>query len=232
MASVDFARREITIKLVYYGPAMSGKTTNLQRLHDRLVDAHRSKLLTLETANDRTIFFDLLPIAVPSATGLKVLIKLFTVPGQVMHNNTRRLVLRGADGVAFIADSQLGEARANNDAYASLRANLSDNGLDPDALPIVIQFNKRDLPAHLIRSEEELEAIAGRGRESLVTAAAIEGIGVLETFFLLFGLVWDQLECTLGLEARQGLTKADLLRELGRRLQAPELARQTLGEPT
>src|SRR5262245_22666507 len=107
MATVDFARREITIKLVYYGPAMSGKTTNRQRLHARLTDAHKSQLLTLETANDRTIFFDLLPIAVSSAGGLKVVIKLFTVPGQVMHNNTRRLVLRGVDGVAFIADSQV-----------------------------------------------------------------------------------------------------------------------------
>lgn len=224
MALVDIARREIIIKLVYYGPAMSGKTTNLQRLHDRLTDSHRSKLLTLETADDRTIYFDLLPIAVPSQSGLKVLIKLFTVPGQVMHNNTRRLVLRGADGVAFIADSQKSETRSNNEAWASLRTNLQDNDLDTELLPIVIQYNKRDLPTEQICSEEELERIAERGREAIVTAAAIEGVGVLETFFLLLSQVWDSLERSLGLGSRHGIGKQELMSEVGRRLQAPELA--------
>ncbi|MCS6912970.1 MAG: GTPase domain-containing protein [Myxococcales bacterium] len=220
MAQVDFSRREITIKLVYYGPALSGKTTNLQALHARLTDAHRSRLLTLETANDRTLFFDLLPIALPHSSGPKVVLKLMTVPGQVMHNNTRRLVLRGADGVAFVADSRISETRANNEAYAHLRANLRDNGLDPDAIPIVIQFNKRDLPAELIRSEQELAQIARRGRERIITASALRGEGVVETFFALAALVWDALERQLGLGSRHGIDKAFLLRELGRRLNA------------
>ncbi len=226
MAQVDFSRREITIKLVYYGPALSGKTTNLQKLHARLVDAHRSRLLTLDTANDRTLFFDLLPISFVAQGGPKVVIKLFTVPGQVMHNNTRRLVLRSADGVAFIADSQLSETRANNEAYAHLRENLRDNGLDPDAMPVVIQFNKRDLQKELIRDEAELAEIAQRGRESIVTASAIEGVGVLETFFTLAALTWDSLEKSTGIGSRHQISKADFLSELGRRLQAPELARQ------
>lgn len=229
MAQVDFSRREIAIKLVYYGPAMSGKTTNLQRLHARLTDAHRSRLVTLDTANDRTLFFDMLPISLKARGGLRVLLKLFTVPGQVMHNHTRRLVLRGADGVAFIADSQLSEARANADAYAHLRANLTDNGLDPDTLPVVIQYNKRDLPAELIRSEADLLEEAARGREPLVQAAAIQDHGVLETFFLLSSMVWDALENTLSLGSRHGFGKAEFLGELGRRLRAEELAAAYVG---
>lgn len=233
MAQVDFSRREITIKLVYYGPALSGKTTNLQALHARLTDAHRSRLMTLETANDRTLFFDLLPIALPCSSGPKVVLKLMTVPGQVMHNNTRRLVLRGADGVAFVADSRISETRANNEAYAHLRANLRDNGIDPDAIPIVIQFNKRDLPAELIRSEEELTQIARRGRERIVTASALRGEGVVETFFTLAALVWDTLERQLGLGSRHGIDKASLLHELGRRLDAGAEAERAceVGEP-
>lgn len=231
MAQVDFSRREITIKLVYYGPALSGKTTNLQQLHARLTDSHRSRLMTLETANDRTLFFDLLPIALPMGAGPKVVLKLMTVPGQVMHNNTRRLVLRGADGVAFVADSRISETRANNEAYAHLRANLRDNGLDPDTLPIVIQFNKRDLPTAEIRSDEEIQNIARRGRECIVTASAIAGVGVLETFFSLAALVWDSLERQLGLGSRHGIQKAQLLEELGRRLQALTEARAACQGP-
>lgn len=224
MAQVDFARREVTLKLVYYGPAMSGKTTNLQALHARLTEAHRSQLLTLETQGDRTIYFDLLPIAVRAEGGPRVLIKLYTVPGQVMHNNTRRLVLRGADGVAFIADSQIREIQSNNEAYTNLRANLRDNSLDPDQIPVVIQFNKRDLPEETIRSDAELEAIAERGREPIITATAIAGVGVVETFFTLVSLVWDSLEQSLNLGSRHGVKKDALLAELGKRLAAEEVA--------
>jgi hypothetical protein len=229
MAQVDFQRREITIKLVYYGPALSGKTTNLQSLHGRLTEAHRSRLLSLETANDRTLFFDLLPIAFPLGGGPRVIIKLFTVPGQVMHNNTRRLVLRGADGVVFVADSRISETAANNEAYAHLRTNLRDNGLDPDAVPIVIQFNKRDLPPEEIRPDAELEQIAARGREPIITASALCGVGVVETFFTIVALVWEALEREFGLGSRHGVGKGELLAELGRRLQAEELAVQLLG---
>ena len=106
---VDFQARELTIKLVYYGPALSGKTTNLQAIHRLLAPEGRGRLMTLETRDDRTLFFDLLPLTVSTESGLTVRIKLFTVPGQVLHNSTRRLVLQGADGIAFIADSQINE---------------------------------------------------------------------------------------------------------------------------
>lgn len=230
MALVDFSKREITIKLVYYGPALSGKTTNLQALHARLLDRHRSQLLTLDTANDRTLYFDVLPISFQSLGGPRVVIKLFTVPGQVMHNNTRRMVLRGVDGVAFIADSQRSETKANNDSFLNLHQNLHDNGLDPDSVPLVIQFNKRDLPPEQIRSDEELEALAQRGRETLVTAAALQGVGVAETFFALLCVTWDALERSVAIGTRHGVSREALISELGRRLQAPELAAQTLRE--
>lgn len=230
MALVEFKKREITIKLVYYGPALSGKTTNLQALHARLLERHKSPLMMLDTTDDRTLYFDLLPISFQSVGGPRVLIKLYTVPGQVMHNNTRRRVLPNVDGVAFIADSQLSEAKANNESFANLHQNLRDNGLMPESVPLVIQFNKRDLPLESIRSDEELEALAARGRETLVTAAALQGIGVAETFFALLCVTWEHLERTMGIGSRHGVSREALIGELGRRLQAPELAAQTLRE--
>ena len=142
---IDFQSRELTVKLVYYGPALSGKTTNLQAIHKLVSSDTAGRLMTLETRDDRTLFFDLLPLTFSSGSGIQVRFKLFTVPGQVIHNATRRLVLQGADGTAFIADSQRAETKANAAAFVNLRQNLIDNGIDPVAMPLVIQFNKRDL---------------------------------------------------------------------------------------
>lgn len=228
MALVDFSKREITIKLVYYGPALSGKTTNLQALHARLLDRHRSRLLTLDTAEDRTLFFDLLPLSFQALGGPRVVIKLFTVPGQVMHNNTRRLLLRGVDGVAFVADSQRAETQANNESFANLHQNLADNGLDPGQVPLVIQFNKRDLPPQSIRSDADLERLAREGREPVITASALQGVGVVETFFSLLCVTWDALEHGVGLGTRHNVSREALIRELGRRFRAPELADRAL----
>src|SRR5947207_10628196 len=180
MVQLDFQRREMAIKLVYYGPALSGKTTNLQALHERIDPVARGRLLALDTKDDRTLFFDLLPIHFRAASGLIIKVKLFTVPGQVIHNSTRRIVLQGADGVAFIADSRVAETQHNNESYANLKANLKENGFDPAETPIVIQFNKRDLPG--IRSDAELAKISERGKEPIYRACAITGIGVVETF--------------------------------------------------
>src|ERR1700761_1883440 len=173
MAQVDFQRREIAIKLVYYGPALSGKTTNLQQIHARMDPKRRGKLLTLDTKEDRTLFFDLLPLAVKAASGVTVKVKLFTVPGQVMHNTTRKVVLQGCDGVAFIADSQISETKNNNESFANLKANMKENRLDTEEIPIVIQFNKRDMPK--VRSDDDLKRIASRGREPVFPATAING---------------------------------------------------------
>ena len=158
---LDFTARELTIKLVYYGPALSGKTTNLQSLHAASVPEATGRLMTLETRDDRTLFFDLLPLTFTSARGLSVRLKVFTVPGQVIHASTRRLVLQGADGVAFIADSRDAETEHNAESYRDLRENLKQNGLTAKQLPLVLQFNKRDLPN--VRAESELSEMASQG---------------------------------------------------------------------
>jgi hypothetical protein len=216
---LDFQGRELTVKLVYYGPALSGKTTNLQAIHRLLAPEGKGRLMTLETRDDRTLFFDLLPLTVNTASGLTVRIKLFTVPGQVIHNSTRRLVLQGADGVAFIADSQLNEVRANQASFKDLRKNLRDNGIDPSAMPIVIQYNKRDLPN--IRSEEEIKRMASQGKERIYLATAFHGTGVMETFMGLIETTWEGLESQHNLKSRFGLAPDVVVRDLRRRFGAP-----------
>jgi mutual gliding-motility protein MglA len=179
----NVAQREIILKLVYYGPPLSGKTTNLQALHRLLGNDLTGHLTTLNTADDRTLFFDLLPVILQSQAGYRIQLKLFTVPGQVIHAATRRLVLAGADGVAFIADSQVSESKANNEYWHGMRRYLAESGLDPDTIPRVIQFNKRDLPA--IRTDAELEQVRRMGKEPIFKAVAIRGEGVIETLHAL-----------------------------------------------
>lgn len=213
---LDFQARELTVKLVYYGPALSGKTTNLQAIHRLVAPATSGRLMTLETRDDRTLFFDLLPLTFDAGADLRVRVKLFTVPGQVMHNATRRLVLQGADGVAFIADSQRSETRANQVAFRNMHDNLADNGLDPESLPLVIQFNKRDLPD--IRTDEELDALASRGTEPVYKAIAVRGVGVMETFLGLMDLTWGRLEARHQLEDKFRIDPDRLARELREQL--------------
>lgn len=213
---LDFKARELTVKLVYYGPALSGKTTNLQAIH-RLVSPETSgRLMTLETRDDRMLFFDLLPLSFAVGNGLQVRIKLFTVPGQVIHNATRRLVLQGADGVAFIADSQKNETKANQAAFLNMQENLVENGLDPDKCPIVIQFNKRDMPN--VRTDEEIDRLAQRGKEPVFKAIATRGVGVMETFYGLLELTWRMLERDHQLHAKFGIDPEAFLSEVRARL--------------
>ncbi len=200
---VDIARREITLKLVYYGPALSGKTTNLRMLHEALAPDSRGRLMTLETRDDRTLFFDLLPIRIEAGSGVKVKLKVYTVPGQVMHNATRRMVLQLADGVAFVADSRVAEIHANAESFQNLAENLRENGLDLQTIPLVIQFNKRDLPD--IRSDEEIDDLARRGREPVYKSVATEGVGVVDTFVGLLRVTWSRLDAQHRLAARFGV---------------------------
>jgi signal recognition particle receptor subunit beta len=216
MAQVDFQHREIAIKLVYYGPAMSGKTTNLQQIHARMDPRRRGRLLTLDTSQDRTLYFDLLPLTVKAASGVTVKVKLFTVPGQVIHNTTRKVVLQGCDGVAFIADSQVDETRNNNESFANLRQNLRENKLDQENIPVVIQFNKRDMPK--VRSDDELRRIAARGKEPVYPAIAVRGEGVIETFLGLAAATWESLERRIGLGSKHGIPKDELLTSLAQQL--------------
>ncbi len=215
---LDFVNRELTVKLVYYGPALSGKTTNLQAVHRLLAADGRGRLMTLETRDDRTLFFDLLPLTFSTSSGLTVRIKLFTVPGQVIHNSTRKLVLQGADGVAFIADSQTQEIRANQASFKDLRKNLRDNGLDPTKLPLVIQYNKRDLPN--IRGEDDIRRMAAMGKEPTFLATATHATGVTETFLGLVEQTWIHLEREHQLKERFGLDHSEVVNDLGRRFGA------------
>lgn len=213
---LDFQARELKIKLVYYGPALSGKTTNLQAIHRLVRPEACGHLMTLETRDDRTLFFDLLPLSIRSGEGLTVRIKLFTVPGQVMHNATRRLVLQGADGVAFIADSQRSETRANRASFVNMQDNLVDNHIDPATIPLVIQFNKRDLPD--IRTDQEVDRLASRGNEPVFKAVATRGVGVMETLLGLCERTWWDLQARHNLQVKLGIDPETLLRELRARL--------------
>jgi signal recognition particle receptor subunit beta len=171
--------------------------------------------MTLETRDDRTLFFDLLPLSFNTASGLTVRIKLFTVPGQVIHNSTRKLVLQGADGVAFIADSQTQEIRANQASFKDLRRNLRENGLDPGKMPLVIQYNKRDLPN--IRTEDDIKRMSAMGKERTFLATATHGTGVADTFLGLVEATWEHLEREHRLKERFGLDHREVVQDLGRR---------------
>lgn len=235
---LNFAAREVTVKLVYYGPALSGKTTNLRALHQLTSEDSRGRLMTLETKDDRTLFFDMLPLvfrggAKPGATtgGMSLRIKVFTVPGQVLHSSTRRLVLQGADGVAFIADSQVAETENNAASFLDLRSNLKELGLSVKTLPLIIQFNKRDMPQ--VRSDAEIESLAKKGREPVFKAIAVKGDGVLESFFGLLHLTWSKLDAEhqlarkLGLDSEQFLSHA--AQKLGYQGDVKELLRACVG---
>jgi signal recognition particle receptor subunit beta len=235
---LNFGGREIAIKLVYYGPALSGKTTNLRSLHQLTSDEARGRLMTLETKDDRTLFFDMLPLTFRSENasngqGMTLRIKIFTVPGQVLHASTRRLVLQGADGIAFIADSQVGETEHNAASFLDLRRNLAELSLSLKQMPVVIQFNKRDLPR--IRSDEEIAALAGRGREPVFKASAVNGQGVLETFFALLHVTWSKLDAEHQLAAMLGLGSDALslpamaARQLGVTTDLPTLLSSCIG---
>ena len=221
---LDFTARELTVKLVYYGPALSGKTTNLQAIHRLVAPDASGRLMTLETRDDRTLFFDLLPLSFSTGKDLKVRIKLFTVPGQVIHNATRRLVLSGADGIAFIADSQVAETKANQSSFVNMAENLRENAIDAKRIPLVIQFNKRDLPD--IRSDEEIEALARKGKEPVFKAVATRGAGVLETFFGLLELTWSTIEAEHGLGEKFGFDPARVREELREKLGVGPIARE------
>jgi signal recognition particle receptor subunit beta len=220
---LNLAAREITLKIVYYGPALSGKTTNLQQLHAALADDARGQMVTLDTQDDRTLYFDFLPVEFGTQGDYRIKLKLFTVPGQVMHRSTRRVVLAGVDAVAFISDSQRDSSSGNAYSYRDLEANLRANGIDFDSLPKVIQFNKRDLPD--VKPLEEIrEAWKGTGIPT-VPAVAVRGEGVVETFEILLSLLFQCLDRKHGFGAKFQLTEEQfhdgLMRHLREKKTAP-----------
>jgi signal recognition particle receptor subunit beta len=208
---IDEERRELSIKLVYYGPALSGKTTNLRKLHERVAPEARARLISLDSSEDRTLLFDLLPLHLHVEPGVVVKLSIYTVPGQVMHNATRKVVLQGADGVAFIADARLAEGHAVDEAFVDLKQNLRENGLDPDGVPMAFQFNKRDLPGG--RTDEDLAGLGRRGK-LVFSACALRDEGVLPTFMGLADLTWSDLERRHDLVRRFGIAPSTFRREL------------------
>ncbi len=209
---LNHAQRELTLKIVYYGPGLSGKTTNLQFIHGRTAPEIRGRLLTVDTHDDRTLFFDLLPVFFNTANGFRVKVKLFTVPGQVLHNATRRVVLQGADGVAFIADSRRSASVDNNQYWKDLHENMRENGLPLEQVPVVIQFNKRDLPD--TKTDAELQEARSRGKEIVVGAVAIEGKGVLETLHAVLQSAYRSIDTRAALSKNIGLSEREFLDSL------------------
>jgi len=233
---LNFAAREVAIKLVYYGPALCGKTTNLKALHELVREGSRGRLMTLETKDDRTLFFDMLPLVFQARTeagSMSLRVKVFTVPGQVVHASTRRLVLQGADGIVFVADSQIAEAENNAASFLDLRANLKELGRSLSKVPMVIQFNKRDLPN--VRTDDEIDALARRGKEPVFKACAMKGEGVLECFFGLLDRAWQRLDVEHDLQGKLGLGPAAFLEmaaaSLGHAGKAAALSAACVGGP-
>jgi signal recognition particle receptor subunit beta len=182
MVLFNHATREMTAKIVYYGPGLCGKTTNLMVIFDKLDPKSKGKMLSLATKTDRTLFFDLLPVDIGKVGNFNLKIQLYTVPGQVFYNETRRLVLKGADSVVFVADSQPSMVESTRESFANLLENLEQNQLDPNDVPIVIQYNKRDIPGVL--PIEELQEKLGFEGYPYTEASALKGTGVMETFKL------------------------------------------------
>jgi hypothetical protein len=175
----NYTTMQVTAKIVYYGPGLGGKTSNLQFIHQKTAPKSRGEMVSLETEADRTLFFDLLPLDVGVIGGMKVRLQLYTVPGQVFYNATRKLVLKGVDGVVFVADSQLAMQDANVESLRNLEANLAEMGMAVDQVPLVFQYNKRDLRS--IQSIEQLNATLNPRNTTYCEAAAVHGIGVFET---------------------------------------------------
>jgi len=205
--------RKLSLKVVYYGPALSGKTTNLMQLHTLLRPQRKGELMVLETRDDRTLFFDVLPIGLRSAGGLDLRLKLYTVPGQVQHDSTRKAVLSRADGVIFVADSQLAQQDNNANAFDNLAGNLQKLGMDIEGLPLVVQFNKRDV-SDVVSEAALQERWAQTPWWPLCLASALSGQGVVESFRLLLQRLYPVLDAEFQLATQEGISAEDFVRRL------------------
>ena len=191
MSLVNYSTREITCKIVYYGPGRCGKTSNLQYVHAYVPDDRKGAMVSLATETDRTLFFDYLPLELGTISGFRTRIQLYTVPGQVYYNATRKLVLRGADGVVFVADSQREQMEENVESLRNLHENLLEENVDLKDFPLVLQYNKRDLPD--IASIEEMDDLLNFKSVPAFPAAAINGEGVFDTLKSISQLVLQSL---------------------------------------
>lgn len=190
MSFINFAAREINCKLVYYGPGLGGKTTNLQVVYDNA--PNKGKMISLATESDRTLFFDFLPLDLGTVRGFKTRFHLYTVPGQVFYDASRKLILRGVDGVVFVADSQEERMDANLESLENLQENLKEHGYDFQKIPYVLQLNKRDLPSALPIDALKKELV--RKNEPVFEAIAFKNVGVFETLKEVARLVLGELK--------------------------------------
>ena len=196
MAFINKASREINCKIVYYGPGLCGKTTNLQYIFERATPESKGKMISLATETDRTLFFDFLPLSLGEVGGMKTRFHLYTVPGQVFYDASRKLILKGADAVIFVADSQVARYDANIESLDNLRTNMIDTGLDPDATPFILQYNKRDLPE--VNTVDEMNEALNPNGVPNIEAVARTGVGVFETLKLTAKVLMTDLRKKMG----------------------------------
>lgn len=192
MSFVNYNSKEINCKIVYFGPSMSGKTTNLQYIYSQTNPDGKGRMISLQTENERTLFFDFLPLALGTLRGFKIRFHLYTVPGQSYYDASRKLILRGVDGIVFVSDSQVTRMEANLESFATLRNNLEEQGYDLETIPLVFQYNKRDL-ANVCPLAEMEKALNPRGFGAF-EAVASNGTGVLETLKGLSKLILKDLK--------------------------------------
>jgi mutual gliding-motility protein MglA len=191
MSFINYSSREINCKLVYYGPGLCGKTTNLQYIYNKTKPDAKGKMISLATETERTLFFDFLPLSLGDIRGFKTRFHLYTVPGQVFYDASRKLILKGVDGVCFVADSQMERMEANIESLENLRENLTEQGYDLDKLPYVVQYNKRDLPSAV--GVEELSEVLNPTKVPEYEAVATTGVGVFDTLKALAKQVLTEL---------------------------------------
>jgi small GTP-binding protein len=196
MTFINYASREINCKIVYYGPGLCGKTTNLQYIYDKSNPGSKGKLISLATETDRTLFFDFLPLDLGTVRGFKTRFHLYTVPGQVFYDASRKLILKGVDGVIFVADSQVERMDANIEAIDNLVANLSSQGYELTKIPYILQLNKRDLPNVVPVDEMRSQLARKNPPEPIIEASAYKGVGVFETLKSVAKLVLAELTKT------------------------------------
>jgi len=192
MSFINYAQREINCKIVYYGPGLCGKTTNLQYIYNKTNPEAKGKMISLATETERTLFFDFLPLSLGEIRGFRTRFHLYTVPGQVFYDASRKLILKGVDGVVFVADSQIERMEANIESYENLCDNLQEQGYHIDKIPYVVQYNKRDLPNAAPISE--LEEVCNPKKTASYEAVATTGVGVFDTLKVVAKLVLTELK--------------------------------------
>ncbi len=192
MSFINYINREINCKIVFYGPGLCGKTTNLQYIYQKTNPEAKGKMISLATETERTLFFDFLPLALGEIRGFKTRFHLYTVPGQVFYDASRKLILKGVDGIVFVADSQIARMEANIESMENLRTNLAEQGYSLDKLPYVIQYNKRDMPS--VASIEELQELLNPNGVPYFEGIASQGDGVFDTLKGIARLVLGELK--------------------------------------